>query len=451
MFLTVFSNVTGGETLEFRAWDASRGRLLKGLTPDDIEFIGSGIIGSRGAPIPIKATVLTQLTYELNPGWNWISFPLTHSDLSDVNDVLKELSPTVNDEIKNRDQGSAESWSYSGSSWLGTIPGVTTNLGYKIFLTDRDTFRYEGTFMDPSTEPIRIVENWNYIGVKSEFIIDVPSALASLDPQTGDVIKGQRSFAIYEDGFGWGGNLDFLQPQEGYMLKYHRTDSLYFPGSFNTNSINTRPESRQKSLAHKSNEVTRVEQKYNFVSGEFSSNMSLTAEIDACIALASGDEELDLSQWTLAAFADEECRGIVSSTWVSSLGKYLFYLTIDGSGSMPLTFKLIHNVNLTEVSLSETFDFVSNETVGRSTQPFQFTCQATNDCIESNLYQSADIDVSQDEITQRVVNSLRSDAKLPAPRRFIFKAGQSIELILGFEVENQATLEAYIEDCIKSN
>jgi hypothetical protein len=440
VFLTVLSNVTSGELLEFRAWDASRGRLLKGLMPDDIDIIGGGIIGSRGTPILIEATVLTQLQYVLNPGWNWISFPLDAPVLSDANQALRELSPTENDQLKYP----GKEHFYSGGAWRGG-EALSTDRGYKIRVEKADTFRYEGTFIDPSTEPIDILDGWNWIGVKSEFIIDVPSAMASLDPQTGDVIKGQRSFAIYEDGFGWGGNLDFLKPQDGYMLKYHTTDQLIYPSNLNARTL---PQTQLKSRSQRGKEYASLEKSLDYVSGKYSATMSLTAEIDACIALSTGDVALDLSQWSLVAHAGEECRGVVESTWISSIGKYLFYLSIEGSSNTALNFKLVHNTNGSEILLDQTMNYTSNGINGTSLNPYQFTCISIADCIESNLYRTADVDMSATEIRSSVRMDLRSDALLPSGKSFRFSAGNSIEFIKQFEVAEGTALEAYIEDCI---
>jgi len=399
VFLTVLSNENSGEELEFRAWDASAGRLLKGLMPDDLDFVGGTVVSSRTNPLPIKATVLTQLSYVLTPGWNWISFPLDHPDLASLNKVLKELSPTAGDLFKGQDLGDPKSNQYSESGWMGNDTTVSTNLGYKIMVAKADTFRYEGTFLDPTTEPINVKNGWNWIGVKSEFIIDVPSAMSSLEPQTGDVIKGQRSFAIYEEGFGWGGNLDFLKPQEGYMLFYHQTDQLIFQG--NANAI-SKPQTQLKSRSNNGKEYARLEKSQGYSAGKYSSTMSLTAEVDECIALET-EGTLDLSQWSLTAHAGGECRGIVASSYIASIDKHLFYLSIDGGATEALNFKLVHNINGQEISLSQQMNFSSNAVTGSSLAPYKFSCVALPDCINTTLYQNADIDMSQTDITQQVL------------------------------------------------
>jgi hypothetical protein len=444
VFLTILSDSASSDILVFKAWDASRGRLLVNLIPTDIPYTNNQILGNRTSPLDIKATVLTELTYVMKAGWNWISFPLAAAVLSDVDQTLVELSPTDNDEVNYLEQFNQ----YFADDWTGSSGfGFDTEKGYKIRLAEADTFRYEGSFIDPSlpSEHIDIDAGWNWIGLKSEFIIDVPTAMASLDPQTGDVIKGQRNFAIYEDGFGWGGNLDFLQPQVGYMLKYHRADTLIYPGNLNAR---TQPETQLKSRSQRGSEYAQLEKSLDYVSGKYSSTMSLIAEIDACIALSAGDAKLDLSQWSLVAHAGDECRGVVESTWLSNVGKYVYYLSIEGSSNVALQFKLVHNSNGSEMSLSQTMQYVSNSVTGMNSSPYQFTCIPAGDCIESSLFQSTDVDMSQSEMSRSVMMDLRSDAMLPRDRIYRFRAGNSIELILGFEVMDGATLEAYIEDCI---
>ncbi|MFT6811370.1 MAG: hypothetical protein ACJA01_004618, partial [Saprospiraceae bacterium] len=442
VFLTILSDSASMDPLVFKAWDASRGRLLVDLEPLDLVYTNNQILGSRSNPLDIKATVLTELTYAMKPGWNWISFPLAAAVLSDANLTLQELSPTENDQMNYPGKNHV----FSAGSWLGG-DALSTDRGYKIKLAKADTFRYEGTFVEPSllTEIMHIDSGWNWIGVKSEFIIDVPSAMASLDPQTGDVIKGQRSFALYEDGFGWGGNLDFLKPQDGYMLKYHKADQLIYPGNLNARE---KPETQLKSRSQRGKAYAALEKSLDYATGQYSSTMSLIAEIDACIALNAGDAQLDLSQWSLVAHAGDECRGLVESTWQSITGKYVYYLSIEGSSGVDLNFQLVHNTNGGKISLSQTMQFVSNGVTGMNSSPYQFTCIPVDDCLETSLFQSGDIDMSQMEMEHRVMMDLRSDALLPSDRIYRFRAGNSIELIRGFEVSDKAILEAYIEDCI---
>ena len=447
VFLTILSNAgtidpPPVEPLEFRAWDASRGRMLIDLEPSNFAFLTNQILGSRTTPISIEATVLTELEYVMSEGWNWISFPLASADLSSAPGPLGQMSADQGNVITNRsdylerDQG----------KWEGNLSSYNTMEAYKVKVAKADTFYYSGTFMDPSTEPISIINGWNWISVKSEFIIDVPSAMASLDPQTGDLIKGQRSFAIYEDGFGWGGNLDFLEPQKGYMLKYHQTDQLTFPGNLN---IKPKDPVFLKSLSSDRKRL-RSYKSAGYVPGTFGTTMSLTAKIDACLLIAEAGDDINLSDWEMSAYVGTECRGVVGSTWESSINTYLYYLSIEGDQTVALNFKLIHSTTGQVIELSQTMDYTNNSFSGTPSSPVLFTCKG-GDCDDNLLYKTTDIDASQTDIIKRASIRLQSDAILPSGIRLVLKAGNHVEMLHDFEIGSNARLEVYIEDCENTN
>ena len=447
VFLTILSNAgtidpPPVEPLEFRAWDASRGRMLIDLEPSNFAFLTNQILGSRTTPISIEATVLTELEYVMSEGWNWISFPLTSTDLSSAPGPLGQMSADQGNVITNRsdylerDQG----------KWEGNLSSYNTMEAYKVKLAKADTFYYSGTFMDPSTEPISIINGWNWISVKSEFIIDVPSAMASLDPQTGDLIKGQRSFAIYEDGFGWGGNLDFLEPQKGYMLKYHQTDQLTFPGNLN---IKPKDPVFLKSLSSDRKRL-RSYKSAGYVPGTYGTTMSLTAKIDACLLIAEAGDDINLSDWEMSAYVGTECRGVVGSTWESSINTYLYYLSIEGDQTVALNFKLIHSTTGQVIELSQSMDYTNNSFSGTPSSPVLFTCKG-GDCDDNLLYKTTDIDASQTDIIKRASIRLQSDAILPPGIRLVLKAGNHVEMLHDFEIGSNARLEVYIEDCENTN
>ena len=447
VFLTILSNAgtidpPPVEPLEFRAWDASRGRMLIDLEPSNFAFLTNQILGSRTTPISIEATVLTELEYVMSEGWNWISFPLASADLSSAPGPLGQMSADQGNVITNRsdylerDQG----------KWEGNLNSYNTMEAYKVKVAKADTFYYSGTFMDPSTEPISIINGWNWISVKSEFIIDVPSAMASLDPQTGDLIKGQRSFAIYEDGFGWGGNLDFLEPQKGYMLKYHQTDQLTFPGNLN---IKPKDPVFLKSLSSDRKRL-RSYKSAGYVPGTFGTTMSLTAKIDACLLIAEAGDDINLSDWEMSAYVGTECRGVVGSTWEASINTYLYYLSIEGDQTVALNFKLIHSTTGQVIELSQTMDYTNNSFSGTPSSPVLFTCKG-GDCDDNLLYKTTDIDASQTDIIKRASIRLQSDAILPSGIRLVLKAGNHVEMLHDFEIGSNARLEVYIEDCENTN
>lgn len=65
---------------------------------------------------------------------------------------------------------------------------------------------------------ITVEPGWNWIAYNSTFTTPIADAFAGLDPQDGDLVKGQYGFAFY-DGYEWIGSLKSLIPGQGYMLQ----------------------------------------------------------------------------------------------------------------------------------------------------------------------------------------------------------------------------------------
>ena len=453
VFLTISSETTLQEDLVFKAWDASLGRLLVGLTPDSFLFQDNTIIGSPSAPQPIEATVLTQLTYYMKSGWNWISFPLYNALLADVNNTLSELSPTLNDEIGTGDR--FDRWrdpTNSGTlNWNGNLSaqgGLNTDAGYKLYLTEADTFTYEGLFIDPSLEPIRIDTTWNYIGVKSEVNLDIATALSSLNPSNGDVIKSQQQFAIYDEVFKrWSGNLDFLSPQVGYMYKSESdtVQQLIYPGTgvplpsaVTSNNTVSRLKSKESSYLYKS-----IEPQLR----TFSSNMSLTAAVSECLLSELSGRDIDLSDWMLAAHVGDESRGMAEAKWEDLTQSHLYYLTIAGDEASDLKFRLVKKDGSDEIMLNQGFGFETNRVIGAPSTPYMFTCGQRVDCVDDRMYRTSDINMSASSIILKARLGISSDAKMPNGIILQFKAGHKVELLQGFQTSEGARLEVYIDDC----
>ena len=96
---------------------------------------------------------------------------------------------------------------------------------------------FKGIPVDAPATPISLQSSgenglkWNWISFLGQDNMDINEALASLQPSAGDIIKSQHSFAIYDPALKWIGNLEYLQPGEGYMIKVATDQELVFPES----------------------------------------------------------------------------------------------------------------------------------------------------------------------------------------------------------------------------
>jgi len=72
---------------------------------------------------------------------------------------------------------------------------------------------------------------WFSVNLQSPTLNNLDSALASLNPQPGDVIKGQTAFATYSANYGWSGSLNALDNLHMFMIKSQNPDTLTISGA----------------------------------------------------------------------------------------------------------------------------------------------------------------------------------------------------------------------------
>jgi len=282
VILTINSNVLG-LPIDFRVWDASAGRLLVDVTPSDLTFVKDTIIGIASNPLSINALAFEELTYNVSPGWNWISFPNNGAVLNNFDDLFSDLSLTQNDQLSTLG-GFTEITDTGIWNPLSPFDSINVESGYKLFTAHGGQFKYEGIFEDPNDHKIPLRVNWNWVGMIAEQNLDINTALATLNPVNGDIIKSQRKFAVYDELFGWVGNLNTLIPQEGYLIKLNsHIDTLIYPSSLN--SINSASTLRSGSLASDVDQEMKdmlIANLLDFNESKYANNMNIVAQIDSC-------------------------------------------------------------------------------------------------------------------------------------------------------------------------
>ena len=88
-----------------------------------------------------------------------------------------------------------------------------------INVSQKDTICIKGSPYLTDKFPITISPGWNWVGYIPSTGMTVTQAFKDLTPLNGDIIKSQTLFAQYVAGIGWIGNLSFLEPLKGYLLK----------------------------------------------------------------------------------------------------------------------------------------------------------------------------------------------------------------------------------------
>ncbi|MBL6445418.1 T9SS type A sorting domain-containing protein [Fulvivirga sp. 29W222] len=352
LFMTVYSNVTSNETISFKVWDASKAQTHEEVTPQ-LNFLANSIIGTTATPQDIVASDAISTTLEFGQGWNWVSFNLVSDDLQSVNTIFSAVGEQ-DDVVKG--QHALDIYDAS-TGWLG---GITLNEGglqigemYKVYLKSGGTIKYNGTPADPQSTNIQIDAGWNYVGYTPQATMTVTEALAGLNPVTGDMIKSQSKFSMYDASFGWVGSLKSMSRNQGYMLYSANNVSFTYPESSSLSSGRVN--------ASEEESITLPEGWHVASARQFSDNISIIAEISGAMNVTDSD--------ILLAHANGEIRGYAKRYTLNN-GKDAFFLTVHGDAGEQITFSLYNEDSQTFTEATNQLKYVNNAIVGDIKQPY---------------------------------------------------------------------------------
>jgi hypothetical protein len=356
-FLTVYSNNFTGDSIKLQIWDASA-CLLYGSVLEKFVFESEDLVGSPLEPFTARTNNLLLRKIEINEGWNWVSFNLEFPDPS-INAALKNLRRPQNDFIKG--QTLFSQYFNAGNQWVGSLTTLG-NIGMYQYRADAvDTLDMLGRPINLATTTIPVNVGWNWIGYLPQSPLPLNLALASLNPLNGDVIKSQTGFAQYVAGYGWLGNLKYLEAPVGYLLKISNAGTLRYPVPSNLTEV---PEEKSKSKALATTNYWTLEP------SKFEHTMTL-------IGMVTADKvNVTAENFELGAFVGNAVRGSSPAIYVKSLNAYLFFITLYANkpGEL-LSFKLYDGNKVR--NLKETLYFSNDAQIGMVQEPQPFNLLTT--------------------------------------------------------------------------
>jgi hypothetical protein len=384
VFLTVFSDRVGGETVRFEVWDDDQCRRY-GSTAERKPFGADDVLGSPNSPDTLTALDTppgSVASFPLNAGWNWFSTYVTSGDMS-VGSVLSSLAPTAGDIIKSK-TAFAVFDPDTTIGWVGTLDTLNNTSGYMINLTDAGTLLQEGTFVDPLTTAVPVADGWNWIGYLPTSAKTVTAALADVQANgflNGDeVLKGQTSFTVWNSG--WFGSLDMMEPGKGYRL-FLQDPAL--PSTFNypagAAAAMTVARGHGAHLAAPSANKAG----WSFYPGTYEYNMTVIATVH------SDGVDWRRSDNLVGAFVGDECRGVVPLMKVPGIDHYLAFATIhsnDASGET-VTFRAFDAKGETIYDATESMQFVADAVSGAIRDPIVLTPASRADTGLPSVYRLA--------------------------------------------------------------
>ncbi len=215
--LTVYSEVSSSHDIVYRIWDASKGLISQAEPSESVRFSDNKVCGTPNSPVVFSNGSVKYQNIYLEKGWNWVSFNLENSDMSDMNLYLENGNWGSYSVIKGLEAYSAN-YSTENEQWVNTGVELNNVNMYKIHSEEAQVLSVSGTDIDLTSKEIPINKFWNYLSYLPSYSMPLKSALSGYEASEGDLIKSIDGFAIYY-GNEWIGSLAMMEPNVGYMLK----------------------------------------------------------------------------------------------------------------------------------------------------------------------------------------------------------------------------------------
>lgn len=292
----------------------------------------------------------TMQSMQLKQGWNWWSTYIEQSNidgLSMLENSLGHKGVTIKSQFDFVQNFYSD---YGEDVWFGSLEGITNEQGYMIDVTEDCAPIMSGKRTKPTSHPITLQPNWNWIGYPVDSRQSVVSALSDFNASPEDLIKNQYEFSIYYDGFGWFPDDLVMNPGEGYLYYSNATGS----------QLLTYSNSRRDALPEKTDNrmwKTNVH--------AFADNLSIMAVV-SIDSVEQRDENLELG-----AFVDGECRGSALLKHFGPSDRYYAMLSVSGQDGDMVEFGFINGEKgQGSMSCENHVAFVRNDVVGSLDTPY---------------------------------------------------------------------------------
>jgi len=392
VFLNIYSDTISGDEVTFKIWNASEGIEHSNVTPELI-FALNTVIGTPAIPQILETTNSYDREIVLPQGWKWLSFNVNDPNLSNVNTLLKDISAQNNDMVKGQ-----SNFTIFGDS-LNTWTGLLVNSGgfkkekmYMAKMSQEDTLHISGGKFHPLSSPIALNPGWNWIGYTPQVNIPINDALGNINPTSGDLIKSQYAFSIYDPAMGWLGSLEYMLPSQGYMYQNLSADTL-------TLVYPIEGLSRSGDIVTEGSENLRVPQ-WHINKESFQYTSSVLGELIY-------DSEVT-QNCIIGAFVGDECRGIVRPVSIGGAKRY--FLTIySNTPEEEISFKLLDKNTNQFFDIYETILFIPNALNGNLELPQRLT---VNSATSVSSFSGNNISIYPNPTNGKVTVDLNSNSKL---------------------------------------
>lgn len=360
-YLTVYSNVFTGETVNFHIWDRTGCVEYWGMDTS-LVFSGESYVGSPTNPFLINASGTIAQTISIESGFTWFSLNLENDIANDLNAVFDGFS--LNDGDRIIGQTAFAQYQGSTSNWVGSLTELENG---NMYVTDMDSVNqldYIGLPVVADTMTLMTNNGWTWLGFLPHENMDVNIAFSSMDATENDLVKNQFNFAQYVENIGWVGPLTRMFPGTGYKLYMETGDTLVYP-----NHDSSRSSIHEQTLFEEMNtfdpdslpqEKWIVENRY-----QFDQTMTVTAVIESDTFGINDPYDM------VAALVNDEVRGTARPMYIPALDQYRIFLTVYSNDmDENFEFRIWDNDEKRIYQGAELINFNADDMVGTVTHPF---------------------------------------------------------------------------------
>lgn len=347
--LDIYGNTEdAGKPVVFYAYDYSTGTKYPQLnTSQEVVFRDNQVYGTFAAPVVLNADDLIEQSRDLVQGWNWVSF-YVHADEMGVENIFSPIAERT-DIVKSQ----TEFGTFENGQFYGKAFETDNRSMYRVHTTAPQMLNVIGRRLTTEQRTITLQPDWNWIAYNAMQTASVGDALAGINPQDGDLIKGQKGFALY-DGYEWNGSLKALTPGQGYMLRSSTTEER----TFEYPTMAAAPAyAASKAMQREAGVFTPID--YH----KYPGNMCIVASIKWEGAPAVGYE--------VGVFDDSNCRCVE----ISDEEGYA-YFTVPGNEMQTLHFKMANNGDVYDSDV--TVMYVEDALIGTHSSPLILSFNSTN-------------------------------------------------------------------------
>ncbi len=411
--MRVYSDQASGENIEFKFLENSEDGIMD--IQEEIPFNSDMTIGTAIAPFEMNAYTYLDFSKSMTSGWNWFSVYLENDSMA-LDQILSTLNPQAGDYIKDRKGTGNSSTFYDQSGfkgWYGTLSELDPKETYKIKLNNAGEMAYQGSPFDFANEVIPVNAGWNWIGYPLSTEMSVSDYLNSLTKVENDYIKDQLVSSTYYSGYGWYGQLENMQPGNGYVLKVANSGSISGADFSNLKSIDP--------MVSKSLTFPKSEYFLNARDFEFSGSASIEVFIDGKNAGADGN--------ILYAFNQNGiCVGIINGLYYPMTDKYLYNLMMYSNAKQgdEIHFKFFNSEENNWYSFTEQMIFEYDMVVADAYHPFELKSSIKE---ENQLPDELDIKVYPNPFKQSLTYSFILNEDTWVRISVLNTSGQTLELL----------------------